>query len=935
MRGEQGALPAHLPLIQTTLIRTFRRLLLLALLLSPYAAAYAPPYPIIDTTEPVSLGLFIAWFEDSAGQRSLDQIQALPPSAFTVPESELLHFGYTRSTYWFRLALQNTHDTDETLLLEVPHPGLSLIEFYRPVANGYALTSSGTSTDRIVGDFQHQHYLFVVTVPAGATAVYWFRVQSNFALDFSLQLKSPESHMYAQSMLQIAAGILIGTLIGLLLFNAIAWLVSRKSVHAWYLLFLLAVITFLLAKLGYIGVLFFREPGLHSLAESMAAIGATLAATQFARILLNTRLHQSALDLWLGYLLLAGIMALLAVPFIEPWHRGPMYTTLAALAMPATLYAAWIAMRGGCPDAPRYLGARLVSAAGGGLAVGAELGLLSLPLPAVYLLVLSTSTEASLIAWMLYARQTREHRANADARLAAAVANAELQARTEFLGRFSHDVRTPLNGILGMAELLADTSLSPRQREYTLTIRNSGENLLLLLNEALDWSQLESGQLEIQHTDFDLPQLIADSIETVQLRAEEKHIELIVDIDPSLPVRVNGDPSRLRQVLCNLLGNAVRYTHRGEVQVQVLPAGVPHTIRMEVRDTGIGIPRTKLATLLEKSPAKQSAGAGGHQGFGLLIARQLIERMGGSIGVQSEEHRGSMFWLTLPLPAAPEQHTTVDISLLAGKRVLIVDDNAAVRRIIETQAVSWGMSATVAANGQEALAIARTQANLGASFNIVVVDHNMPGMSGLQLAARIKEDPLIRHDTLIVMLTGLNIAPTETMARNVGISRVLTKPVSGRTLQTVLAEELARREKFEPEGSHANHPLAKNMRVLVVEDHPLSQKVIRGMLAKLGVRSDVVGNGQEAAEAVQHQRYDLVLMDCEMPVLDGYAATRRIRAWEIDNARQRTPIVALSAYIMNDVKERCRQSGMDAHMAKPVDLNELRETLRIYAGDAR
>ncbi len=935
MPSEAGGLPVHPALIRNLPIRALRQLLLLTLLLSSYAAAYAPPYPIIDTTESASLGLFIAWFEDPAGQRSLDQIQALPPSAFTVPESESLHFGYTRSAYWFRLALQNTHDTDETLLLEVPHPGLSLIEFYRPIASGYTLMRSGTSTDRIVGDFEYQHYLFVVTVPAGATAVYWFRVQSSLALDFSLQSESPASQMYAQSMLQLVTGILIGILIGLLLFNAIACLVSRQPVHAWYLLFLLAVITFLLAKLGYIGVLFFREPGLHSLTESMAAIGATLAAIQFARILLNTRLRQSTLDLWLGYLLLAGIIALLAVPFIEPWQRGPMYTTIAALAMPATLYAAWVAMRCGCPDAPRYLGARLVSASGGGLAVGAELGLLSLPLPAVYLLVLSASTEAVLIAWMLYARQARERLDTTDARLAAAVVHAERQARTEFLGRFSHDVRMPLNGILGMTELLADTSLTPRQREYTLTIRSSGENLLLLLNEALDWSQLESGHLEIQHTDFDLPQLVVDSIETVLLRAEEKHIELIVDIDPSLPVRVNGDPSRLRQVLCNLLGNAVRYTHRGEVQVQVLPAGAPHTIRMEVCDTGIGIPRAKIATLFEKLPAKQPAEASGHQGFGLVIARQLIERMGGSIGVQSEEHRGSMFWLTLPLPASPEQHADFDLGLLAGKRILIVDDHAAVRRVIETQAVSWGMSATVAANGQEALAIARTQANLGASFDIVVVDHNMPGMSGLQLAARIKEDPLIRHDALIIMLTGLNIAPTETMARNVGISRVLTKPVPGRTLQAVLAEELARREKFEPEGSHANHQLPENMRVLVVEDHPLSQKVIRGMLAKLGVRSDVVSNGQEALEAVQHHRYDLVLMDCEMPVLDGYEATRRIRAWEIDNARRRMPIVALSAYIMNEIKERCRQSGMDAHMAKPVDLNELRETLRIYAGDAR
>jgi CheY-like chemotaxis protein/anti-sigma regulatory factor (Ser/Thr protein kinase) len=410
------------------------------------------------------------------------------------------------------------------------------------------------------------------------------------------------------------------------------------------------------------------------------------------------------------------------------------------------------------------------------------------------------------------------------------------------------------------------------------------------------------------------------------LRAEEKHIEIIVDIDPSLPVRVNGDPARLRQVLCNLLGNAVRYTHRGDVQVHVLADSTPHTVRIEVRDTGVGMSREKLAGLLERtSNAKDS------RGFGLVIARQLVERMGGSIGVQSEEHRGSLFWITLPLPASPDQAIPAGAELLHGKRLLVVDDNAAVRRVIETQATSWGMSATVAENGQDALAAARTHANLGTPFHIVIVDHNMPGMSGLQLAARIKEDPLIRHDAIIVMLTGLNIAPTDTMARNVGIRRVLTKPVAGRALQSVLAEELLRRERFEPDDNTPVSGLPANLRVLVVEDHPLSQKVIRGMLAKLGVRSDVVSNGQEAVEAVQHHSYDLVLMDCEMPVLDGYEATRRIRAWETDNARRAVPIIALSAHILNEIKERCRQAGMNGHMAKPVDLNELRESLRIYS----
>ncbi len=904
--------------------------LLLLLLLPLHAAGYAPPYPILDNTESAPLGLFLAWHEDKSGRQTLDDVRLLPPESFHVPETNSFHAGYTRSTYWFRLALQNTRATDAILLLEVPHSGLALIEFYRPVGQNHAVTRSGTSTERIVGDFSHRQYLFQASVPAGSTATFWFRVQSDQVFRFSVNAEMPESFMLEQSIAQVMIGVFIGALLGFMLLIGTAWRASRQSTHAWYLLFAAAAIVFLLTRAGYIGVLFFRTNGMYSQIEAMAAITASLAALQFSRAFFDTRRNWPALDPWLGHLFLAGSIALIATPLVDAWQRNPMYLAFAALVIPATLYVAGSAVRRKHPNARHYFGARLIGASGGVLATAIDFGIFPSGTLSAEVLLVSISMEAMLIAWALHLRQAHSRESAIALQMRTAVVDAELHARSEFLARFSHDVRTPLNGILGMAELLADTSLTPRQREYMMTIRNSGNNALTLLEEAVDWSKIETGQLEIQHVDFDFLQLISDSIETIQLRAEEKHLEIIVDIDPSLPTQVNGDPSRLRQVLCNLLGNALRYTHRGEIHVQVLTTTVPHQVRIEVRDTGIGIPRRQLAALFNKSAGPSGMASAENRGFGLTIAGQLIARMGGSIGVQSEEHHGSTFWITLPLPAAPEQLPAANHDLLKGKRLLIVDDNSTVRQVIVTQATRWGMHAAMANHGQEALAMARAQSNLGTPFGVVILDHNMPGMSGLQLAARIKEDPLIRHDALLIMLTGLNIAPTEPMARNVGIRRVLTKPVSGRTLHSVLVEELARRERFEPDETGGPAQLPTNMRVLVVEDHPLSQKVIRGMLAKLGIRSDVVGNGQEALDAVLHHRYDLILMDCEMPVMDGYEATRRIRAWEIDNARPRTPIIALSAYIMNEIKERCRLAGMDAHLAKPVDLNEFRETLRIY-----
>lgn len=915
------------------LAQRLRQVVLLALLAVAQAVhAWAPPFPIIDAGERNSLGLYLAWHEDVDGKLDVDAVTRLDPDAFTVSEQDILHFGFRRSTIWLRVALQNTRPHDESLVLEVPHPSLATIDFYRQGADGWQVTRSGTASERIVGDIDYQHYLYRVTVPASSTSVYWFRIRSDLALDFSLNAEAPESFSLVQSTWQIATGVFIGILVGLVLFNAIAWGVSRQSTYAWYLLLLVSVIVFLLARLGYVGVLFVRSPGVQPLAESLAAVAATIAGLQFARAFLATRVLQPLLDSGLRHLLLASLVVLVATPFVEPWHRAPMYMTLAALAMPATLWAGWRAWREGYRDANRYFMARLVSATVGGLSVLADTGTMPLPLLAVHLLVLSAFTEALIIAWALFVRAVRAREQVNAARVRDAVASAETRARNEFLSRFSHDVRTPLNGILGMTELLADTTLTPRQREYTLTIRSSGENLLLLLNDALDWSRLQAGQLDLQPTEFSLQQLVADSIETVQLRAEEKHIELVVDIDPALPDRLYGDPARLRQVLCNLLGNGVRFTHRGEVKLSVHPAAAPGMLRFEVRDTGVGIPRERLAGLFEPAPADSAS----NRGFGLVIARQLVQRMDGHIHVASEEHRGSTFWFEVPLPPAPLQEPAKpeEYGILEGKRLLVADDNAAVRRVLETQATTWGMQVTTADNGQEALAVARTQANLGSSFDAVVVDHNMPGMSGLQLAGRIKEDPLIRHDALIIMLTGLNIAPTDTMARNVGIRRVLTKPVSGNALRTVLVEEFTRRERYEPEPGTVE-PLPENMRVLVVEDSVPSQKVIRGTLAKLGVRSDVVSNGQEALDALHHHNYDLVLMDCEMPVLDGYEATRRIRAWEADTGRRHMPIVALTAHILQEIKDRCQLSGMDAYMAKPVDLNELRATLRIYAGNGQ
>ncbi len=307
--------------------------------------------------------------------------------------------------------------------------------------------------------------------------------------------------------------------------------------------------------------------------------------------------------------------------------------------------------------------------------------------------------------------------------------------------------------------------------------------------------------------------------------------------------------------------------------------------------------------------------------------------MHGEFGLESGSAQGSTLWLSLPLNADSLGQAAADRAPLREARVLVVDDNETCRKVLLQQCQSWGLQASGAASGTEALALLRTKANLREYFDIVLLDQDMPGMSGLQLAARIKEDPYVNHDLLLVMLSNQRHAPSKVVARNAGISRILAKPVAGYALKTTLAEELgrARRQGGAAPRREREAAAPEGFRILVAEDNSISTKVIRGMLGKLDLSPDLVGNGREALQAMQRQQYDLVLMDCEMPVLDGFAATEQLRAWEAAEGRARTPVVALSAHILDEHKARAQRVGMDGHMAKPVELSQLRELVEHWA----
>lgn len=576
----------------------------------------------------------------------------------------------------------------------------------------------------------------------------------------------------------------------------------------------------------------------------------------------------------------------------------------------------------------------------GAASAAALLATLALPATALAASLAATLAGVLLFLLSLWLRvcQRRRIHARLDARRAEDADRAELAGKAKFLARISHEVRTPLNGVLGMTELLLDTPLSARQRDYVQTIHSAGNELLVLLNEIFDISGLESGEIELDEVQFDLHALLDDCLEIFRAKAELQKVELIGFVQPQVPRTLSGDPTRLRQALLNLLEHAFRQTDEGEILLVAAveqAAGQPPRLRIAVQDSGRPLGEAErealLNTPLHSRDYLAESRLDGH--LGLIISRQLASLMHGEFGLESGSAQGSTLWLSLPLKADSLGQGGADSAPLREARVLVVDDNETCRKVLLQQCQSWGLQASGAASGTEALALLRTKANLREYFDIVLLDQDMPGMSGLQLAARIKEDPFVNHDLLLVMLSNQRHAPSKVVARNAGISRILAKPVAGYALKTTLAEELgrARRQGGAAPRREREAAAPEGFRILVAEDNSISTKVIRGMLGKLDLSPDLVGNGREALQAMQRQQYDLVLMDCEMPVLDGFAATEQLRAWEAAEGRARTPVVALSAHILDEHKARAQRVGMDGHMAKPVELSQLRALVEHWA----
>lgn len=906
----------------------WQRCVLAALLffLSTVAAA-APTLKFDSQIFSSQLAPYVDVLHDDEAQFSIADVTAAPHiNAFAPLLSNELHFGYSEAAVWLRFTVRNDSGRSDDLTLRLFPASLERVQLYR---NGDLVAEHPGMDGRKFGRVTPGLLLPLGRQQAGVESEYILRIKSRKALNFGAAVFSEPAMSRHLAMDAGRSTLLLGVLIGIAAVSVLLSLIRRELIFLFFGLSVFCLVGYLRAYFGFAPILLVFIDNFMAEDYSLFVAMSNVLLLLVVRLLLKRdRVLPTLQNLMLA---MAGVLTLcLALsPFLPAEQSFYLFYLLnAAASLLRTLACLIVFLRLHRFD---YLlltvsfGLSLFALSSASMAswLGGDLSSVvnvNTGIPSSFVLMSALRLMAILMHFDVHSRR-EQHR-----QLTESYRKLRLEDQSRLLSKLTHEIRTPMSGILGMNELLNETSLDKTQRDYSATIERSAQELLTIIDDVTAFAHLQSNSLPLKKEVYNVADMIDEVMQSFSGMAARKQVELISHINSDVPERVQGDVLRTKHILHNLLDFSLSHFREGEIFLEL--AWRDSNLVFSLQDGNQNLHEIQIEHLFTESDQLLSDIGG----VGLPLSRQIAAAMGGTLSAHNELGLGMHFQMSLPVEKAASTSNghTLDTSLLLGKRLLVIDDSKTCCDVVEAQAASWGVKADSCMSGSEGFAMLRAKANVGEAYDILVLDFSMPGMNGLQLAEKLAEDEMLKgQDLLIIMLTGLDIAPEQEQVERLGIQRVIQKPLSAKALQLALLQELAGPKEKPTQGEFAH------IRILLAEDNEVSARVIQKMLERLGVSVKGVADGEEALRAMQRERFDLVLMDCEMPVMDGFEATALQRQWEKEADRLPMTIVALTAHILEQMEERIRKVGMDDKLAKPVRIADLVELIQRWVPASR